>query len=176
MDHSFYLFFTVITGCSKGIGLCYAEELAKKNINLILIARKVDLLNNIANQIRNQYKVHVEVIIADFGDENALYDQIEKRLAEKDIGILVNNVGVANDRLKYFHHEVKEKMWNMIKINIAAMTMMSKIVLPRMEAKKKGAIINISSAASFSPNPFLTLYSATKAYVDFFSRGTILYD
>ena len=85
---------------------------------MILIARKVDLLNNIANQICNQYKVHVEVIIADFGDENALYDQIEKRLGGKDIGILVNNVGVANDRLKYFHDEVKEKMWNMISYQI----------------------------------------------------------
>ena len=83
---------------------------------------------------------------------------------------------MANEGLKYFHDETKEKMWNMINVNIGAMTMMSKIVLPRMEAKKKGAIINVSSAASFGPNPFLTMYSATKAYVDFFSRGTVLYD
>ena len=169
-------FLIVITGCTKGIGLCYAKELAKKNMNLILIARKVDLLNDIADEIRNQYRVKVEVIIADFGEESFIYTNIEERLADKDIGILVNNVGVANEGLKYFHDETKEKMWNMINVNIGAMTMMSKIVLPRMEAKKKGAIINVSSAASFGPNPFLTMYSATKAYVDFFSRGTVLYN
>ena len=169
-------FLIVITGCTKGIGLCYAKELAKRNMNLVLIARKVDLLNDIADEIRNQYQVKVEVIIAKFGEESFIYTNIEERLADKDIGILVNNVGVANEGLKYFHDETIEKMWNMINVNIGAMTLMSKIVLPRMEAKKKGAIINVSSAASFSPNPFLTMYSATKAYVNFFSRGTVLCD
>merc|ERR1739848_762472 len=57
----------VVTGCSKGIGLCYAKELAKKGMNLVLIARKEELLNKIADDIRTQYGVQVEVIIAEFG-------------------------------------------------------------------------------------------------------------
>jgi len=161
----------VVTGCSKGIGLCYAHELAKKGMNLVLIARKVELLNQIAEDIRTKYGVQVEVIIADFGHGATIYKDIEEGLANKDIGILVNNVGVAYDRIKYFHEESEEKIWNMINVNIGAMSLMTKIILPKMESKKKGAIINVASVAAFAPQPLVTMYSATKAYVDFFSRG-----
>ena len=78
----------------------YAHELAEKGMNLVLVARKVDLLNEIANDIKNKYAVKVEVIIADFGKGIDIYKNIEESLANKDIGILVNNVGVAYDRLK----------------------------------------------------------------------------
>merc|ERR1711976_780209 len=83
----------------------------------------------------------------------------------------VNNVGVASDGLKYFPEASEETMWNMINVNMASVTIMMKMVLPRMEAKGKGAIINVASVASFGPGPFLTQYHATKAYVDFLSRG-----
>jgi len=161
----------VVTGCSKGIGLCYAHELAKKGMNLVLIARKVELLNQIAEDIRAKYGVQIEVIIADFGHGATIYKNIEEGLANKDIGILVNNVGVAYDRIKYFHEESEEKLWNMINVNVGAMTLMTKMILPKMEEKKKGAIINVASVAAFAPQPLVTMYSATKAYVDFFSRG-----
>jgi len=161
----------VITGCSKGIGLCYAHELAKRGMNLVLIARKVELLNKIADEIMSQYKVKVEVIIADFGAGPSIYKNIEDSLLNKDIGVLVNNVGVANNGVKYFDEDSEDKMWNMINVNIGAMTIMSKMILPRMEERKKGAIINVASIASFGPQPFISMYSATKAYVDFLSRG-----
>ena len=91
--------------------------------------------------------------------------------SDKDIGILVNNVGVAYDKLKHFHEDSEESMWNMINVNIGSMTMMTKMILPKMETKKKGAIINIASIAAIGPQPFMAMYSATKAYVDFLSRG-----
>ena len=78
----------------------YAHELAKKGMNLVLVARKADLLNEIANDIKNKYALKVEVIMADFGKGIDIYKNIEESLAGKDIGILVNNVGVAYDRLK----------------------------------------------------------------------------
>ena len=140
-------------------------------MNLVLIARKVELLNQIAEDIRTKYGVQVEVIIADFGHGATIYKNIEEGLANKDIGILVNNVGVAYDRIKYFHEESEEKIWNMINVNIGAMTLMTKMILPKMEEKKKGAIINVASVAAFAPQPLVTMYAATKAYVDFFSRG-----
>ena len=132
----------------KGIGLNYAHELAMKGMNLVLVARKADLLNKFADDIRSKYRVKVDVIIADFGKGIEIYTNIEESLANKDIGILVNNVGVAYDRLKYFHEESAENMWNMINVNICSMTIMTKMILPRMLAKKKGAIINISSVAA----------------------------
>ena len=157
----------------KGIGLNYAHELAKKGMNLVLVARKADLLNEIADDIRSKYSVKVDVIIADFGKGIDIYTNIEESLANKDIGILVNNVGVAYDRLNYFQEDSKENMWNMINVNICSMTIMTKMILPGMLRKKRGAIINISSVAAMGPQPFMTMYSATKAYVDFFSRGTV---
>ena len=132
----------------EGIGLNYAHELAKKGMNLVLVARKADLLNEIADDIRSKYSVKVDVIIADFGKGIDIYTNIEESLTNKDIGILVNNVGVAYDRLKYFHEDSEENMWNMINVNICSMTMMTKMILPGMLAKKKGAIINISSVAA----------------------------
>ena len=73
--------FAVVTGCSKGIGLSYAHELAKKRMNLMLIARKADLLNQIANDIKKQYGVQVEVIVADFGLGSSIYKRIEEVIA-----------------------------------------------------------------------------------------------
>ena len=166
-----FSFFPVVTGCSKGIGLCYAQELAQRGMNLVLIARKAELLNKIADELRSKHGVQVEVIIADFGKGPSVYKSIEEGLACKNIGILVNNVGVASDGMRYFHEAPEETLWNMVNVNIASMTIMCKMILPRMEAQKKGAIINVASVASFAPNPFLTQYSATKAYVSFFTRG-----
>ena len=157
----------------KGIGLNYAHELAKKGMNLVLVARKADLLNEIADDIRSKYRVKVDVIIADFGQGTIIYKNIEEGLTDKDIGILVNNVGVAYDGLNYFHEDSDENMWNMINVNICSMTIMTKMVLPGMLRKKRGAIINMSSVVAMGPQPFMTMYSATKAYVDFFSRGTV---
>ena len=167
--------FLVVTGCSKGIGLCYAHELAQRGMNLVLIARKAELLNKIASEIHTQYGVKVEVIIADFGKGASIYKDIEAGIAGKDIGVLVNNVGVASDGLQYFPEASEETMWNMINVNMASVTIMMKMVLPRMEARGKGAIINVASVASFGPGPFLTQYHATKAYVDFLSRGKICF-
>ena len=74
---------SVITGCSKGIGLNYARELARKGMNLVLIARKANLLNEIADDIKSKYGVEVDVIIADFGKGNDIYKNIEERLVGK---------------------------------------------------------------------------------------------
>ena len=164
----------VVTGCTKGIGLCYAQELAKRGMNLILIARKAELLNKIATTIHTEYGVQVEVIIADFGKGSSIYKDIKNGLDGKDIGILINNVGVASDGVNYFHTASEETMWNMINVNMGSVTIMMKIVLPKMEARGKGAIVNVSSMASVQPQIFMTQYSASKAYVDFLSRGMLL--
>ena len=67
----------------EGIGLNYAHELAKKGMNLVLIARKANLLNEIADDIKSKYGVEVDVIIADFGKGNDIYKNIEESLADK---------------------------------------------------------------------------------------------
>ena len=93
-------------------------------MNLVLIARKAELLNKIASEIHTQYGVKVEVIIADFGKGAIIYKVIEAGIAGKDIGVLVNNVGVASEEVNYFHTASEETMWNMINVNMTSMTLM----------------------------------------------------
>ena len=78
----------------------------------------------------------------------------------KDIGILVNNVGVAGV-VKYFHEDSEENMRNMINVNICSMTMMTKMILPGMIRNKRGAIINLSSLGGLAPSPFMTMVSVS---------------
>ena len=82
-SEGFFFSISVVTGCSKGIGLNYAHELAKKGMNLVLIARKANLLNEIADDIKSKYGVEVDVIIADFGKGNDIYKNIEESLVGK---------------------------------------------------------------------------------------------
>ena len=160
----------VVTGCSKGIGLHYAHELGARGLNLVLIARKADLLNKLADDIKTKHNVQVEVIIVDFGEDRHIYKTIEKGLEGKDIGILVNNVGVLYG-LEYFSKMTEDQIWNLIQVNISSMALMTRLVLPKMEEKKKGAIINIASVASITPLPLNNIYAASKAFVDFFTRA-----
>lgn len=160
----------VVTGCTKGIGLSYAKELASKGFNLILIARKADLLQTISDEIKVKHKVQVEIIIADFSKGQDIYSSIAEGLAGKEIGILVNNVGVSHG-FGYLEHASDQDIWNMIQVNVGGMTMMSKLVLPAMKSRKKGAIVNIASIAGLGPQPYLAQYAATKAYMDFISQG-----
>lgn len=162
----------VITGCSRGIGLCYAQELARRGLNLILIGRQLSKLQQIAQDFQSEYKIMVDIIEADFTKSTKQLSKVIKNgLEGKDIGILVNNVGVILPFPTYFNEMYEDQWQQMIQVNIGAATLMTHIVLPKLEAKKKGAIINLASVSGCSPQPLQSVYAATKAYMDFFSRG-----
>lgn len=85
----------VVTGCTDGIGKAYAEQMAKNGINVVLISRTLEKLNEQAKEIADKYKVETKVIAADFTEANSIYPNIKTQLADLDIGILVNNVGMS---------------------------------------------------------------------------------
>lgn len=163
----------VITGCTRGIGLYYAKELAARNMNLLLIGRNTKKLKEIKQNFENQYGVTVEIVPdIDFSQNStSIYGKIEKYLTDKDLGILVNNIGSILPYPMYFNEMSDEVLVSMIKTNIGATSLMTKLILPKMEEKGRGAVINIASVSGLSPQPLQTVYAATKAYVDFFSRG-----
>ena len=162
----------VVTGCTQGIGRAYAEELAKMNMNIILISRNQDKLNDLAKELDQKYKIQTEVVQVDFSQGSAVgVKQIEGILVDKDIGVLVNNVGVITDHPKYLTEMDYGDIWNHINVNVGAATIVSRIVLPIMEGKRKGAVINLASSAALLPLPLNVVYSATKAYIDHFSEG-----
>ncbi|NXO10902.1 HSDL1 protein, partial [Oriolus oriolus] len=161
----------VVTGSTDGIGKAYAEELAKRGVNIILVSRNKEKLEAVSRRISETYQVETDFIVADFSKGRELYPAIKEALKDREIGILVNNVGIFYTYLDYFTNQSEDMLWDFIHVNIASATMMTHIVLPGMVKKKKGAIVNISSAACCQPTPMLTAYGASKAYLDYFSRA-----
>lgn len=161
----------VVTGSTQGIGKAYANALAKRGLNLVLIARSPDKLNQVANEIRELYDVKVKLILADFSLGAEIYDKIESELKGLEIGTLINNVGISYQYPEYFGDLAggREFVKNMINCNILSVTLMTHIVLPGMVQRKKGVVVNVGSISGILDSPFLTLYGSTKAFGDKFT-------
>ncbi|XP_075983723.1 hydroxysteroid 17-beta dehydrogenase 12 spidey [Anticarsia gemmatalis] len=162
----------LVTGCTDGIGKQYAIELAARGCDIVLVSRSMDKLKATAQEIEKDYKVSTKIVQADFGGED-IYEKIEKEIEGLEIGTLVNNVGVSYPYPEYFAEvpDWEKMISTLIKANIVSTTRMTKMLLPAMVKRQKGVIINIGSASSMIPSPLLTVYAATKAYVDKFTEG-----
>lgn len=161
----------VITGSTDGIGKAYALELAKRGINIVLISRNEKKLEAVAEEIRHKHLVPVKTITADFSKGPEVFEKIKLQLQDIPVGILVNNVG---KQYKYpmCVGEVEEKeLWDILNINIGATTMMTRMVLPQMVQRKKGAIVNVSSGSELQPLPLMTVYAASKTFIQSFSNA-----
>ncbi|KAB5567491.1 hypothetical protein PHYPO_G00233390 [Pangasianodon hypophthalmus] len=163
----------VITGGSEGIGKAYAEEFARLGLNVVIISRSKEKLDRAARDIEVKMDRKVMVIAVDFTKDD-IYGCIKENIQGLDIAVLVNNVGILPSKVPYKLLEtvhLEEKIHQMINCNVKAMVKMCRIVLPGMVERGRGIILNISSGISKIPFPMYTLYSATKVFVDIFSRG-----
>ena len=146
----------LITGASSGIGRGIAKELSKKGYNLILVARDLEKLN----KVKEEVKTNVEIISMDISNpENCkkLYEE------HKNIDILVNNAGFGD--CGYFDKTNLEKELQMIKTNIVAYHVLTKLYLKDMKEKNSRKILNVASIAGFMPGPLMATYYSTKAYI-----------
>lgn len=151
-----------LAGSTDGIGKAYAEELAKHGVNIILVSRNKEKLQAVSRSISETYKVETDFIVADFSKGRELYPVIKEALKDREIGILVNNVGIFYPHPEYFTNLSEDTLWDLIHINIVSATMMTHIVLPGMVKKRKGAVVNFSSAICHQPTPMTTVYAASK--------------
>jgi len=162
----------IVTGCTDGIGAAVAEELAAKGISLILISRTEAKLKEQAKTLTDKYKIETQILALDFSSEDlSMFDKVKDLVKGLDIGILVNNVGASYDHAEYFHLVDKQKIENLIRINIFGTTHMTYQVLPGMLERKRGAIVNVSSASGFVSEPMYAVYSGSKAFVNHFSKA-----
>ena len=163
----------VITGASDGIGKSYALKLAKRKMNVFLISRNMEKLQKVAEEIELLFKVKTKCYSMDLANlsKDEDYQLLKIELESLDVGILVNNVGKMYDKLQYFLTVPCKMQSQIIDLNINAMLLMTYIVLPQMVARRNGAIINMASGASVQPTPLMTTYSASKAFVDVFTKA-----
>ncbi|CAN2390288.1 short chain dehydrogenase, partial [Pristimantis euphronides] len=164
----------VVTGATDGIGKAYAMELARRGFDVVLISRTLQKLQKVAEEIEQRTRRKTKTIQVDFTGGPEIYPKVEKTLKDLDIGILVNNVGMTYTKgtARFLEvPEINKQIQNIMNCNVLSMVHMTKIVLPKMVQRKKGLIINLSSAVGARPYPYVTMYSATKAFVDFFSRS-----
>ena len=115
-----------------------------------------------SRSIAETYKVETDFVVADFSKGREPYPAIKEALKDRDIGILVNNVGVFYHYPDYFTNLSEDMLWDMVNVNIVSANMMIRFVLPGMAEKKKGAIVNVSSGSSCQPTPMFTVYGASK--------------
>lgn len=159
----------LVTGASTGIGAIYADRLAKRGYNLILAARDEAKLNQVADGLRKQYAVDVEVVTADLVSKTQLA-KIENLLrTDESISLLVNNAGLgAVTTLAESNVDEIEKM---ISLNVIALTRLSAAITPGLIARGSGAIINIASIVALAPELLNGAYSGSKAYVVNFTQS-----
>ncbi|XP_049806956.1 inactive hydroxysteroid dehydrogenase-like protein 1 [Schistocerca nitens] len=159
----------VVTGSTDGIGKAYALELARRGLNIVLISRNQQKLDGVAKEIESKFSVRTKTISVDFSKGKAVFDIIEYELKDIPIGILVNNVGRMYTYPMYLTEVPEQELWDIVNINIGATTLMTRLVLPQMQQRRRGAIINVSSGSELQPLPLMTVYAASKVFVKSFS-------
>jgi len=161
----------VVTGDTDGIGLGMAKRLAQKGMNIVIIGRDEAKVSAAIAELA-KFKVETRPVVADLSRPDA-FPVIEGALRELEVGVLVNNVGRSYDHAEFLTDVSPELIDSIIALNVIATTRLTRAVLPGMVARRKGAVVNVSSAAGSLPtgDPFYAVYSGTKAYVDAFSKS-----
>ena len=159
----------LITGASSGIGAIYADRLARRGYDLVLVARNGKRLEEVAGRIRAATGRSVEVTVADLGNKADLA-RVEANLrADSRITMLVNNAGFG--AVAPLLGSSVDKMEEMIDINVVALTRLTYAAVPGFVARGNGAIINIASIAAVTPELLNGVYGASKAFVVAFSQS-----
>lgn len=159
----------VVTGASAGIGAVYAQRLAERGYDLILVARRADRLKALSAKLDAAHGTTVEVVEADL-TKVADVTRVENMLkANSAITLLVNNAG--NSTLAPVAQTSEEDAAAMIALNVTALSRLTRAILPAFLDRNDGAIINVASVLSFHALPISAIYSGTKGYVMNFSRG-----
>jgi short-subunit dehydrogenase len=159
----------LITGASSGIGAVYADRLARRGYDLILVARNRDKLDKLATRLTSEARRSVEVLPADLSDKTGLARVEEVLKKDASITLLVNNAGIGTFA-PLLNSDVN-KMDEMISLNVSALTRLTYAVVPGLVARGTGTIINISSSVAISPETLNGVYGGSKAYVLAFSHS-----
>jgi short-subunit dehydrogenase len=156
----------LVTGASGGIGLELARLFAGDGHDLVLVARGGERLASVARDFEDRFRVQVRTIPRDLSNPIAplsVYDECG------EVDFLVNNAGFGHRGP--FAQEDPVMLSEMLQVNVAALTQLTRMFLPAMVERGSGRILNVASLAAYQPGPLMTVYAASKAYVLSFSEG-----
>jgi len=157
----------MVAGASEGLGAAFAEALAKRGLNLILIARRIDKLEELAQQLRTTYSIEVEVYPLDLADFMAVKNLVSR--LQQAIGLLVYNAAYAP--IGYFENIPEEDLVKIVDINIKTPLLLTKLLSAKMIEKGKGGIVLMSSLAGTQGSPKIATYAASKAFNAILAEG-----
>lgn len=153
----------IVTGASSGIGKMYADRLAARGYDLVLVARRADRLREIADDLQGRFSIRAEVLVADLSQPAGLSATTERITSGESVSLLVNNAGFSS--AKPLVETSADVVNTMIALNITALTVLSQAALARFKERGSGTIVNIGSGVGFAPMPWIPVYGPTKAYV-----------
>ena len=160
----------IVTGASSGIGKEFARIFAAHGTNLVITARSVSALKNLAQELVKEYKIKVLVYPADLSKQNQAIKLVNYVTKHKIIPeYLINNAGFGD--FGYFTKTSWDKEEQMIDLNMKTLTYLTKIYAQLMQKRGHGHIVNVASGAAFQPGPMMAVYFATKAYVLHFTEA-----
>jgi short-subunit dehydrogenase len=160
----------LITGASGGIGKAIAEELAKRKVDLLLVARSEDKLRQLAQQLTDQYKIKATVLPKDLSladSPQQIFDYCQKE--NFDLDVLINNAGYGV--WGNFHEKTLEEQLTMMHVNMDALVKLTYLMIPVLRRHSKSYLLNVSSTTAFQAIPTFALYAASKSFVLSFTRA-----
>ncbi len=159
----------LITGASSGMGAIYADRLARRGYDLVLVARNRERLAALSSRITTETRRSVEILDADLGDKAGLAAVEAKLKQDASITLLVNNAGVGT-HTPLVDSDV-DAMQRLIDLNVSALTRLTYAAVPGFVARGKGALINIASIVAIAPEVLNGVYGGSKAFVLAFSQS-----
>jgi len=163
----------VVTGATDGIGKEYAKQLAADGLNIVLISRSKNKLEAVSSEIKESFNVKVKTITYDFSNTSD-YEEIQEVLKDLDIGILINNVGMAYGSIAPFHELDIERIVQIMNVNMISDARMTHIVQKGMVERKRGAIVHISSGSIYLVAASMNVYPACKLFMKKFTEALML--
>ncbi len=159
----------LVTGASAGIGSVFAEKLAARGYDLVLVARREDRLEELAARLAGQHGAHSRVLAADLTHDDGLQAVEQAIDGSADLALLVNNAGFGTRGLFYEADAALQR--RMYGLHVVATMRLAQAALPGMVKRARGAVINVASVAGFMQTPGNVSYCSTKAWIISFTEG-----
>ncbi|WFC98543.1 hypothetical protein MYAM1_001271 [Malassezia yamatoensis] len=157
----------LVTGATDGIGRAFAVQLARSGFNIVLVSRTKTKLEDLGREIQSKYVgIKTAVYPIDFSNATvADYEGLGRAINHLDVAVLVNNVGASHNMPESFLETSDLDIQNMVNINVTATMQVTKLVAPKLVARKRGLVLNLGSFAGQWGNPLMATYAGTKSFL-----------